>query len=89
MSEGESHSDRLARKAREAPFMVVGLVGLVGLVGYGFYNFRHRKSKTSVYLIHMRVGAQGFVVTCLTLGVAYNMFKEYVYPKLSNGSDKS
>lgn len=78
---GESHSDRLARKAKDAPFMVAGLVGLVGLVGYGIYGFRSRKIKTSVYLIHMRVMAQGFVVMCLTAGVGYNLYMRHVHPR--------
>lgn len=80
---GESHSDRLARKARDAPFMVVGLAGLVGLVGYGIYGFRSRKVKMSVYLIHMRVMAQGCVVLCLTAGVGYNIYKQQIEPKLN------
>ncbi|KAG0727131.1 HIG1 domain family member 1A, mitochondrial [Chionoecetes opilio] len=79
---GESHSDRLSRKAKDAPFMIVGLAGLVGLVGYGIYGFRTRKVKMSVYLIHMRVMAQGFVVTCLTAGVGYNLYLRHVQPKL-------
>lgn len=79
---GETNTERLARKARDAPFMIVGLVGLVGLVGYGLYGFKNRQLKTSVYLIHMRVGAQGFVVACLTAGVSYNLYKKLVYPKL-------
>jgi hypothetical protein len=32
----------------------------------------------SVYLIHTRVAAQGAVVSAITLGVLYSMFKEYV-----------
>ncbi|KAK7078427.1 HIG1 domain member 1A, mitochondrial [Halocaridina rubra] len=80
---GETHSERLARKAKDAPFMVVGLCGLVGLVGYSIYGFRNRKVKTSIYIIHTRVAAQGFVVTCLTLGVAYNLYNKFVKPKFS------
>lgn len=78
----ESHTERLARKAKDAPFMIVGLCGLVGLVGYGIYGYRNRKVKTSVYIIHMRVMAQGFVVTCLTAGVGYNLFNKFVKPKI-------
>lgn len=76
----ETHGDRLARKARDAPFMIVGLAGLVGLVGYGIYGFKNRQLKTSVYLIHMRVAAQGFVVTCLTAGVCWNMYANHYIP---------
>ncbi|CAL4062332.1 unnamed protein product [Meganyctiphanes norvegica] len=77
----ESHSDRLARKAKDAPFMIVGLIGLAGVVGYGIYGFRNRQIKTSVYLIHMRVAGQGLVVSALTVGVAHKLFMEHVYPR--------
>lgn len=83
---GESHSERLARKARDAPFMVAGLAGLVGLVGYGIYGFRNKQIKTSLYLIQLRVAAQGFVVVCLTAGVGYNLYNRFVAPKFSSGS---
>ncbi|KAG7159478.1 HIG1 domain family member 1A-like [Homarus americanus] len=79
---GETHSERLTRKARDAPFMIVGLAGLAGLVGYGIYGFRNRQLKTSLYLIHLRVAAQGFVVVCLTAGVGYNLFSQHIYPRL-------
>ncbi|KAK8735595.1 hypothetical protein OTU49_005449 [Cherax quadricarinatus] len=79
---GETHSERLARKARDAPFMVAGLAGLTGLVAYGIYGFKNRQLKTSLYLIHLRVGAQGFVVACLTAGVGYNLYTKFLAPKL-------
>ena len=58
-----------------------GLVGLTGLVGYGIYGFKARKVKMSVYLIHMRVVAQGCVVMCLTAGVGYNLYMRHLHPK--------
>ncbi|XP_046393494.1 HIG1 domain family member 1C-like isoform X2 [Ischnura elegans] len=77
----ESHSQRLARKARDAPFLVVGLTGLIGAVSYGVYAFKNKgKMSTSVYLMQLRVGAQGAVVGALMLGVIYNMMNEYVFP---------
>lgn len=81
-AEAESQTDRLARKARDAPFMVAGLTGLVGLVGYSIYGFKNRKVKPSVYIIQTRVAAQGLVVTCLTVGVAYNLYNKFIHPKL-------
>lgn len=59
-----------------------GLAGLVGLVGYGIYGFKNRKVKMSVYLIHFRVMAQGFVVMCLTAGVGYNIYQQRIHPWL-------
>lgn len=60
-----------------------GLAGLVGLVGYGIYGFKNRKVKMSVYLIHMRVMAQGCVVLCLTAGVGYNLYLRHIQSKLN------
>lgn len=65
-----------------SPFLPLGLAGLVGVVGFGAYGFRKKKLKTSVYLIHMRVAAQGFVVLCLTAGIGFNIYKQHVAPKL-------
>ncbi|KAK4290317.1 hypothetical protein Pmani_036769 [Petrolisthes manimaculis] len=80
---GESASDKFVRKAKESPFMIVGLVGLMGVVGAGIYGFKNRQIKTSVYLIHMRVAAQGSLVLCLTAGICFNIYKEHIAPKLS------
>lgn len=33
---------------------------------------------TSLFLMQLRVAAQGTVVGCLALGLAYTMFKEHI-----------
>ncbi|XP_006025968.2 HIG1 domain family member 1A, mitochondrial [Alligator sinensis] len=74
----DSPTSKLIRKSREAPFVPAGLAGLTAIVAYGLYKLKHRgDTKMSVHLIHMRVGAQGFVVGALTCGVLYSMYKEY------------
>jgi len=82
--EEPEQGSKLARKMRESPFMVAGLAGLVGIVGYNIWGLRTKPKdmKLSVYLIHMRVGAQGFVVSALTLGVCYQMYTEHLQPKI-------
>lgn len=65
-----------------------GLAGLVGLVGYGIYGYKNRKVKTSVYIIHMRVMAQGCVVMCLTAGVAYNLYMRHIHPRFFPPSEE-
>lgn len=48
-------------------------------VGYGVYAFKNRgQMSTSVYLMHLRVGAQGAAVGTLTLGLLYTMYKEHI-----------
>lgn len=51
---------------------------LVGIVGYAAYMFKNKKQKTSVYLIHTRVAAQGAIISALTLGVAYHMVNKWI-----------
>ncbi|CAI9621774.1 unnamed protein product [Staurois parvus] len=63
------------------------MAGFLGVVAYGLYKLRSRgDQKMSVHLIHMRVGAQGFVVGAMTFGVIYSMYKEYIKPRF-HGSD--
>lgn len=63
---------------------VVGMCGFVIVGLYGAYKFKHRGDmKPSVFLMQLRVAAQGTAVGFLTLGLAYNMFSEYLLKKPS------
>ncbi|KAJ7999922.1 hypothetical protein DPEC_G00199430 [Dallia pectoralis] len=73
---------KLMRKAKESPFVPIGIAGCAAVVAFGLWRLKSRgDTKMSVHLIHMRVGAQGFVVGAMTLGVIYSMYKEYLAPK--------
>ncbi|XP_075070222.1 HIG1 domain family member 1A, mitochondrial [Mixophyes fleayi] len=75
----DSQTSKLIRKSKESPFVPVGFAGLLAIVGYGLYKLRSRgDTKMSVHLIHMRVGAQGFVVGAMTCGVLYSLYKDYL-----------
>lgn len=51
-----------------------GLLGLVGVCGFGIYKYKSRgKMSTSVYLMQLRVAAQGTVISALTIGLAYSL----------------
>ncbi|XP_030054152.1 HIG1 domain family member 1C [Microcaecilia unicolor] len=87
--ESDSQISKLVRKTHESPFVPIGMAGFLAVVAYGLYKLKSRgDQKMSVHLIHMRVGAQGFVVGAMTFGVIYSMYKEYVKPKFSHPSDK-
>lgn len=78
----EGSGDKLARKARESPLMPIGLAGLAVVCAIGAYKYKHRGTmSTSVFLMQLRVAAQGTVVGALSLGLAYSMFNEYVLKK--------
>lgn len=76
----ESQGDRLARKSKDSPFMIIGILGLIGVCGWGAYAYKKRgKMSTSVFLMQMRVAAQGTVVSALTIGLAYTLAKEHLF----------
>ncbi|KAM4705468.1 HIG1 domain family member 1A, mitochondrial-like [Rhinophrynus dorsalis] len=76
---GDSQTSKLIKKSKESPFVPVGMAGFAAVVAYGLYRLKSRgDTKMSVHLIHMRVGAQGFVVGAMTCGVLYSMYREYL-----------
>ncbi|XP_013148646.1 PREDICTED: HIG1 domain family member 1C [Papilio polytes] len=76
----ESHADKLARKSKDSPFMIIGIIGLIGVCGFGAYKFKTRgEMSTSVFLMQLRVAAQGTVVSALTLGLAYTLAKKHLF----------
>ncbi|KAK2721457.1 HIG1 domain family member 1C-like [Artemia franciscana] len=75
----ESQSQKLARKAKESPFVIAGLGGLASALGYGAYMYKNRgQMSTSVYLMQLRVTAQSAVVIALLGGVTYSLITQYV-----------
>ncbi|XP_050311823.1 HIG1 domain family member 1A, mitochondrial isoform X2 [Anthonomus grandis grandis] len=77
--EEETHSDRLSRKSQEAPMFPIAIGMCTAAVAYGAYQFKNRgKMSTSVYLMQLRVAAQGAAVGALTLGLAYTMYKNFI-----------
>ncbi|CAG9816027.1 unnamed protein product [Phaedon cochleariae] len=80
--EEESQSERLARKSKETPFFPIAIGICLAAIGYGAYAFKNRgKMSVSVYLMHLRVGAQGAAVGSLTLGLIYTMINERLLKK--------
>ncbi|KAL0849908.1 hypothetical protein ABMA28_011839 [Loxostege sticticalis] len=76
----ESQADRLARKSKDSPFMIIGIMGLIGVCGWGAYAFKKKgKMSTSVFLMQLRVAAQGTVVSALTIGLAYTLAKNHLF----------
>ncbi|KAG9476341.1 HIG1 domain family member 1A, mitochondrial-like isoform X2 [Eleutherodactylus coqui] len=75
----ESQTSKFIKKSKESPFVPVGFAGFAAVVAYGLYKLKSRgTTPMSLHFIHMRVGAQGFVVGAMTCGVLYSMYKEYL-----------
>lgn len=59
--------------------IAAGIVGLAAVCGIGAYKFRNRGGmSTSVFLMQLRVAAQGTVVGALSIGLAYTMVDKYI-----------
>ncbi|XP_070164110.1 HIG1 domain family member 1A, mitochondrial-like [Polyergus mexicanus] len=71
-------SEKLLEKGQRSPFLVASLIGLTGVCGYGAYAFKKRKISMQLYLIQLRVAAQGTAIACLTIGMGYHMIKKHI-----------
>ncbi|XP_017847776.1 HIG1 domain family member 1A, mitochondrial [Drosophila busckii] len=89
-AEDVQQENKFARKAKESPFMLVGIAGFLAAGLIGAYKYKNRGTmSTSVFLMQLRVAAQGTVVGCLTLGLGYQMAKEYLFDKEPKENTKS
>lgn len=58
----------------------LGIAGCLIACGIGAYRYKHRGAmSTSVFLMQLRVAAQGTVVATLTGGLIYMMAKEHLF----------
>ncbi|KYQ54656.1 HIG1 domain family member 1A [Trachymyrmex zeteki] len=71
-------SEKLVAKGQKSPFLIASLISLAGICGYGIYGFKKRKISTQLYLIQLRVAAQGTAIACLTIGMVYHMIKKHI-----------
>ncbi|XP_022917438.1 HIG1 domain family member 1C-like isoform X2 [Onthophagus taurus] len=82
MYEEESQSEKLARKSKETPVFPIAIAACVAAVGVGVYKFNKRgKMSPSLFLMQLRVGAQGVAVGALTLGLIYTMVDQHILKK--------
>lgn len=68
--------------------IIPGLIGLIAVCGIGAYKYRYRgEMSTSVFLMQLRVAAQGTCVGALSLGLAYTMANKWIF-KPNDGDEK-
>ena len=74
----ESQGEKLMRKTKESPFMVLAIAGCLGAVGYGGWAYKNRGTmSTSVFLMQFRVIAQGTAVGALCAGMVYTLYNNH------------
>ncbi|XP_037026217.1 HIG1 domain family member 2A, mitochondrial [Bradysia coprophila] len=75
VSRVETQKEKLVRKFKENPLVPVGCAATTLALGLGLWNFRKGNSKMSQTMMRARIGAQGFTVFALLVGVAMTMSK--------------
>lgn len=68
---------------KQSPLLLVGLAGLTAVCGIGAYKWKtmRKTMRPSLYLMQLRVAAQGTILACLTLGMVYQMYNDFVLGK--------
>uniref|UniRef100_A0A336LYT3 CSON003966 protein n=1 Tax=Culicoides sonorensis TaxID=179676 RepID=A0A336LYT3_CULSO len=72
----ETQREKFIRKFNQNPFVPIGCLMTAGALTYGLWSFRQGRYKTSQYMMRARIGAQGFTVAALILGVLYGVAKK-------------
>lgn len=71
----ETQKEKLVRKFKENPLVPIGCAATTVALGLGLWNFRKGNSKMSQTMMRARIGAQGFTVFALLVGVVMTMSK--------------
>lgn len=79
-SESESTAfSAVGEKFKRSPFFAASIIGFTAVCGVGAYKYKHRGNMpAALYLVQLRVVAQGTALGLLTLGLIYQMFKQHV-----------
>ncbi|KAK3908948.1 HIG1 domain family member 1B [Frankliniella fusca] len=75
----ETFVEKYKRRIRESPFLYAGLLGLSGMLVAGGMRYKRLRAagmSPSIFLINLRVAAQGMVAGALALGLIAQAIKE-------------
>lgn len=82
--EGPLHS-RLSEKFKKDPLLFASMAAFSTIAGIGAYRWKTRKTKDpALFLIQLRVAAQGTAVGILAVGMIYKMYEDFIRPRFSN-----
>ena len=62
---------------QRSPFLIAGILGFGAVCGIGAYKWKTRTIKPSLFFIQLRVAAQSTALGFITLGMVYQMYKDY------------
>lgn len=71
----EPAKEKLIRKFKENPFVPIGCGFTAFALIYGLQSFRHGKQRMSQNMMRMRIGAQGFTIAALLVGIGISNIK--------------
>lgn len=77
----ETFVEKYKRRIRENPFLAAGLLGLTGMLVAGGMKYKKLRADgmtPSIFLINLRVAAQGMVAGALALGLMAQFYSERV-----------
>lgn len=70
----------IALVANVIKYLSTGIMGCIGVCAVGAYKYKNRgQMSTSVFLMQLRVAAQGTAVAALTIGMAYSLADRYLF----------
>ena len=71
----EPAKEKLIRKFKENPFVPIGCGLTAFALIYGLQSFRHGKNRMSQNMMRLRIGAQGFTLAALLIGLGVSNVK--------------
>jgi len=71
----EPAKEKLIRKFKENPFVPIGCGLTAFALIYGLQSFRHGKQRMSQNMMRLRIGAQGFTIAALLVGIGISNFQ--------------
>ncbi|XP_070541440.1 HIG1 domain family member 2A, mitochondrial-like [Ptychodera flava] len=71
----EGFKEKFMRKFKENPFVPVGMITTAVVLSMGLAQFRRGDRRKSQTMMRMRIGAQGFTVMALIMGIVVTATK--------------
>jgi len=74
--ESYSFKDKMIARVKDDPMTILGISGCIAMIAYNVHNFKNSKDTTQMFILKLRVKAQGMIVGAMGLGCLYKMYYE-------------